>query len=136
MSDITIRPISHRITNFREKAGLSQQKVANILGMGLDTYQKREENADIDCMFIMNMATILGVEIKYLLYENTAPKYDNLYYPIAPCGIFTRNEECFISALRMLPAERKSEIIDITRKSALYPDKSLKEIIESDLSLD
>lgn len=130
MNNKRIRPISNRIAHFRESAGITQQKIADIMGMDLENYQKREENADIDCMFIMNIATILGIEVNNLLNDNEPKTNDKSYYPIAPCGIFTRNEECFISALRMLTNEKKSEIINLTRKAALYPDKSIQEIIE------
>jgi len=135
MRNKTSRPISNRIAYFRETAGLTQQKIADIMGMDLENYQKREENADIDCMFILNVATILGIEVDRFLTDNEPKINDKTYFPIAPCGFFTRNEECFISALRMLSNERKHEIINLTRKAALYSDKSIQEIIEKDLPL-
>ena len=136
MRNRTVRPISQRIAHFRKLAGLSQEDMAGKLGMTPESYQNKEDNADIDCLFIMNISVILGIAVENLLYDKSCETEQNLYYPIAPSGVFTRNEECFVAALRMLDPKAKEKIISLTRKAAKYPNLSIEELATQNLPLE
>lgn len=58
-----------RIRRFRDAADLSQQDVADKIGMNRSTYSRREKNGNFDFATMVKLADIFGVHVDRILYE-------------------------------------------------------------------
>ncbi len=64
------KEINKRITYYRKKQGLTQEEVAQKLGMKLNAYSRAEREGNITCEMAIKLAEIFEIDIKVLLYEN------------------------------------------------------------------
>ena len=106
------RPICSKIIHYRQLTGYTPEKLAEILGMDVDTYIQKERNIDLDLMFLNNIATILEIDIKDLFSDST-PILGIRRKPI----LITHLEENFIEKLRVIPREVQREIFNLADKA-------------------
>lgn len=60
--------INKRIHHYRRLKGLTQKDMAELLGVKSSTYAQRENKGKIDCRTLIQIADILDVDIRLLLY--------------------------------------------------------------------
>lgn len=115
------RPISERIAHYRELAKLTSEEMAEMLGMSVETYNKKEQNIDIDFLFLNNVATILNIEVKYLLIDSV--REEPLIFKRNPPMLVTHSEGNLIEILRRIPTETKEKILNLVIK--VYENRNI-----------
>ena len=69
--------LSKRIKNLREKSGLSQQKLADMLGVTQQAVAKWEgDKAEPDTSMLVKISNIFNVSLDYLLCKTNVKNYD------------------------------------------------------------
>ena len=61
------KEINKRIRHYRKKAGLTQNKLAELIGMKGSTYSQAEREGIITCELLLKVAPFLEVEPEFLL---------------------------------------------------------------------
>lgn len=107
------RPISTNIKYYRELFGYSERDVAEMLGMDTDAYRLKEDNVDIDLIFLNNLAIIFNTDIKTLISEKA---HYMLPYIQKEQIILTDLEQVFIENLRKLPLDKIKKIYNAVNK--------------------
>ena len=104
-----LRPVSLNIKYYRKIAGFTQAEVAEMLGMDKETYSLKENNIDIDLIFLNNLSTILNTDIGNLICNNFSTA---LSIPQSQQILLTNIEKIIIEKLRSLPKEKVAEIFE------------------------
>lgn len=115
--------INLRIKQSREKAGLKQYQVAQLLNMKNSTYSQMERSGKITSEKVIELSKILNVSIDYLLKgeekldfspveSNSTVFRDNVFYEKEPEFRLSQNEISIITILRNFPKNVREEVID------------------------
>ncbi len=108
--------INKRVVLYRKSKGYTQSQMANLLNMKCNTYSQMERSGNITCDRIVEIAKILNVDVKILLYgeiENKSIKpYEktklNRYYHSSK---LTDSEKYLIIVLRNLSKQKRDKCI-------------------------
>ncbi len=119
--------INQRIKEAREKAGLKQYQVAQLLDMKESTYSQMERTGKINSERIVELSKILNVSTNYLLtgdevldfspLENTdSVLHQEPVFEDDSEMMFSQNEISIITILRNLPKNVREDVIDYIEK--------------------
>lgn len=115
--------INQRIKDAREKLGLKQYQVAQLLDMKESTYSQMERSGKINSERIVELSKILNVSTDYLLTGETPLDFSPLdnsnsvlkeepFYESEPQITLSQNEISIITILRNFPKNVREEVID------------------------
>lgn len=115
--------INLRIKESREKAGLKQYQVAQMLNMKDSTYSQMERSGKITSEKVIELSKILNVSIDYLIKGEEKLDFspveaqtnlfrDNTFYEKEPEFKLSQNEISIITILRNFPKNVREEVID------------------------
>lgn len=86
--------LNQRIARYRKAAGLSQGKMAELLGINRSAYSYRERCGNLDYVTIIEIADILGVDPSILVFGENKRK------PTLPECYITNQEKALIKMFR------------------------------------
>ncbi len=115
--------INQRIKEVREKMGLKQYQVAQLLDMKESTYSQMERTGKINSERIVELSKILKVSTDYLLTGDEALDFSPLesnpsvlreepFYEDDSRMVLSQNEISIITILRNFPKNVREEVID------------------------
>ncbi len=115
--------INQRIKEAREKLGLKQYQVAQLLDMKESTYSQMERSGKINSERIVELSKILNVSTDYLLTGDNGLDFSPLensnsvlreepFYENKSEMVLSQNEISIITILRNFPKSVREEVID------------------------
>lgn len=118
MSEIKHTPVSEKLKTLRNAYCMTQNEVAEVLGMSRTSFSKYENGATLPPLKVLRkLAKIYNVPIEYLIHDNStsvvfrdgknaeAPDIDNLAESFAQ---LTSEEKMIIMKVRLMSKEEKS----------------------------
>ncbi len=96
-----------RIRIFRDAADLSQQEVADRLGMNRSTYSRRESNGNFDINIIMKLADIFNIHVDHLLYDKKRAEQPKPPIDMDDDIIMSRNDREDLKILQSLNIKQR-----------------------------
>lgn len=122
MSEINKNDLSYKLKELRNAFCMTQDEVAEVLGMSRTSFSKYENGATFPPLNVMRkLSKIYNVPIEYLIHDNDnflvlndgknseEPDPDNLVSHFAQ---LTPEERTVIMKLRLLDKEQKTEILE------------------------
>jgi len=110
-----MKRINKTIAAYRKFRGLTQEQLAEQLGMKPSTYSMRERQGEISCEMLIEIADILAVDVKDILYDENPPKKKanraaplEEYFMVQP----TSMELNFLKIIRTLKKKDRQDILD------------------------
>lgn len=103
-----MRKINARIKRARKNAKLKQKDMAEIFGLTIDAYSKKERAARFDAYELIKLSYIFNVDVREFFYDN--PETEDMY--IIPNGYFKLNdrEADILTMYRYVKNEKKKAI--------------------------
>ena len=112
------KTINKTIAAYRRFRGLTQEQLAEQLGMKPSTYSMRERQGEISCEMLIEIADILAVDVKEILYDENPPKKKanraaplEEYFVVQP----TTMELNFLKVIRTLKKKDRQELLDFVQ---------------------
>ena len=103
------KEINRRIRHYRKKSGITQNELAEMLGMKGSTYSQAEREGNITCDLLLRVAPILKVEPEVLLLgENSKEPPKPPITPPEPEHDFTQKEINIIKIFRYMSQEKRN----------------------------
>lgn len=106
------KEINKRIRHYRKKAGLTQNKLAELIGMKGSTYSQAEREGIITCELLLKVAPFLEVAPEFLLTGKTPepPKQPPILPPPPPIYDYSIKEKNLIKIFRNTSQENRNRI--------------------------
>lgn len=121
MDEIKHTPVSEKLRTLRSAYHMTQNEVAEVLGMSRTSFSKYENGATLPPLKVLRkLAKVYNVPLEYLIHDNstsvvlhdskseTAPDIDNLAESFAQ---LTSEEKMIIMKLRLMSKEEKSAFL-------------------------
>ncbi len=118
--------INARVARYRNEKKLTQQQVADKMGLKCSTYSQMERNGNITAEKLLLLEEVLDTPLGTLLYgqevefkakKTILPLGAPTIEPPKPDELFlTNNEKNYIKILRNIPKEARNEVIALLQQ--------------------
>lgn len=120
-----MKEINENIKKLRTERKVSQEQMADLLGITRSAYSKKEKAGEFSASDVLTLTsffkvkpeTIYSLNGPYVAVFNDAGKDKNAIEDLTPFTA-TNNEQELILALRKLPKSRLNEILENVKKEA------------------
>lgn len=114
--------VNERIAIYRRLTGLSQEQVADLLGMSSSTYSQKERKGNITVEFVKRVAPILKVEPSAIMFgeeniitppepKQPTPEIPTPFPPNATLMLLNNSESSLINICRNLPKTKRQKVL-------------------------
>lgn len=111
-----MREINKRIKIYRKRAGITQNELAEVIGMKGSTYSQAEREGNITCDLLLRVAAALGVAPEILLLGEkpieSPPQPPTPPLPPEPVYTFTQKEINIMKIFRHSSQADKNRIYE------------------------
>ena len=103
--------IGYNLKRVREKQRITQQEVADFLGVDIKTYERWEKGeTDIKCSYLPKIVEFLHIEVSDLFRENANEIVINQHY--------SENKDSSINGMVLLLTDKEAidQLVDVIKK--------------------